>query len=257
MEELDAAQPEPPTTRAADVLNLPPQKLYEFITSDFESAWAAFAAMMPAPGRSGRGNMMFARQAMTLLEFAGLLYEKNADARRHFSEALFRVEPRYFTRMPGPCATSGVAQLPFDPRVGPESAATTLIAALFDMTRHGLSHQYQTITVQLTDRRVLAVGMSGPMYGEDLGANVAKWREKYLSYSKEIYNDMVVRLYPDLLYLDIKEAISASRLLDRGLTLKYFERGGDESKTYQFDVASLESALTAANHIRVIGRPGL
>jgi hypothetical protein len=256
MRELDDAQAAPPEHRAAGELNLAPAKLYEFITSDFESAWAAFAAMKPEPGRMGRANMLFARQAMTLLEFAGLLYEQDAGARRDFSEALIRVEPRYFTTMPGACVTSGVTRLPFDPRIGPESADRTLLAMLFDMTRHGLSHQYQTITVRLLDRRVLAVRISGPSYGETLSTDAAKYRDKYLSYLKADYNDMLITLYPDYLYLDIREAISVSKLLDRGLVPKYFERGGDESKTYQFDAASLESALKAANHIRVIGKPG-
>lgn len=244
IEELDDKQPVP-GERSAEDLNLPPAKLFEFITSDFESGWAAFAEMKPAPGRSGRGNMMFARQAMTLLEFASLLYGSDEDARAAFSEALFKIEPRYFTEMPGRCAKEG-SRLPFDPRKGPDSAECTLLAALFDLMRHGLAHQYQTITVRLTDRRVLAVGISGTNYGDVLGRNVS--RDTYLGYRKAEFNDLVLTLYPDLLYLDLKAAIERSHLLERGLALKYLARGGESEKTYQFDVASVEAALNGAGH---------
>ena len=254
MRGLDEAEPVPPEHRPVGDLNLAPSKLYEFITSDFESAWAAFADMKPVPGLSGRGNMMFARQAMTLLEFACRLYGRDEQARRDFSDALMRIEPRYFTALPGPCGTGGSLLLPFALDRGPESADRTLLTALFDLTRHGLAHQYQTITVQLTDRRVLAIGVSGANYGDRLGANLR--RELYLGYLKANYNDLVLRLYPDVLYLDIKQAISLAGLLERGLELAYFARGGEGEPTYQFDAAAVEAALHAAGHARVIGTPG-
>ena len=254
MRELDDAQAAPPQNRAAGELNLAPAKLYEFITSDFESAWAAFAAMKPAPGLSGRGNMMFARQAMTLLEFACRLYGRDEKARRDFSHALYEIEARYFTEMPGPCAVGGSLLLPFAPSKAPESADRTLLTALFDLTRHGLAHQYQTIAVRLTDQRVLAIGVSGANYGDKLGTNMR--RELYLGYLKADYNDVVLRLYPDVLYIDIKEAISRVGLLERGLEPTYFARGGQGEPSYQFDAASVEAALRAGGHARVIGRPG-
>jgi hypothetical protein len=253
MRERDAKEPDP-AIRPPEELNLTPNELYEFITSDFESAWAAFAAMQPAPGRNGRGNMMFARQAMTLLEFACRLYGQDARARSDFSAALFDIDGRYFTEMPGRCGVVRSLLLPFHPAKGPDSADRTMLAALFDLTRHGLAHQYQNITVQLTDRRILAVSVSGAKYGDTLGSNTA--RANYLGYLKAQYNDVLLRLYPDTLYLDLKEALARARLLERGLRLTYLARGGDGASTYQFDAASLEAALDAGGHARVIGMPG-
>ena len=237
-------------------LNLSAQILYKFITSDFESTWTALAAQRAEGAFTGRGNMMFARQAMTLLEFACRLYGQNADVRAEFSRALFEIETRYFTTMPGACAVAeGGVLLPFDPRAGPESSDRTLLTALFDVVRHGLAHYYQGITVELTDGRVLAISMSGASYGDELGKNLR--RELYLGFVLAEHDDVVIRLYPDVLYLDVKEAIRRTGLLDRGLTLEYFERGGEGGRTYQFGGAALRRALEGGRHERVIARPGL
>jgi hypothetical protein len=253
--QLDRQQPEP-SKRSAEELNLPVKTLYDFITSDFESAWAAFSGMKPRPGASGRGNMMFARQAMTLFEFACRLCGKDEKARLDFSRALFAVEPRYFTELPGPCAVDTSIALPYHPERGADSADRVLINALFDLTRHGLAHQYQAITAVLMDNRVLVVSVSGANFGDELGKEVR--RHLYLGYLKAAYNDLVIRLYPDALYLDIKRAIEGSSLLDRGLAPRFLERGqkAGGKETYAFDAAAVEAALKKAGHERVIGRPG-
>lgn len=49
---------------------LPPETLYRFIVADFEGAWNALASYSTP---CGRGNFMFARQAMSLLEWAARL----------------------------------------------------------------------------------------------------------------------------------------------------------------------------------------
>lgn len=243
--------------RTPDELNLSARKLYEFITSDFESAWAALVAMRPEGAVRGRGNMMFARQAMSLLEFAARLYGRDESARADFSQALFDRERRYFTLLPGPCIvfTERSILLPFDPGQGPESADRTLLTALFDMVRHGLAHQYQGITAQLADRRVLAVSISGAEFGEALGKTIR--RDTYLGYLKATHDDLLVRLYPDVLYLDLKGAIADVRLLDRGLAFDYLRRGAEQGATYRFDAASVEAALRAGGHERVIAQPGI
>jgi hypothetical protein len=255
LEQLDRQQPEP-GRRTAEELNLPARKLFEFITSDFESAWAAFSAMRPRPGASGRGNMMFARQAMTLFEFACRLYGNDDRARLDFSRALLDIEPRYFTEMPGPCIGRSSLRLPFHPEKGSQTSDRVLINALFDLTRHGLAHQYQAITAVLTDRRVLVISVSGANYGEGLGTNIP--RERYLGYLKANYNDLVIRLFPDALYVDVKAAIERTDLLGRGLVPQFLERGGDlgEPETYRFDASAVEAALKRAGHPRVVGAPG-
>jgi hypothetical protein len=241
--------------RSAAELNLSARHLYNFITSDFESAWAALSLQKAEGPFKGRGNFMFARQAMALLEFACRLIGRSDEAREAFSRALFDIEPRYFTLMPGQCrGPESDPLLPFSPQHGRDSANRTLLAALFDMVRHGLAHQYQGITVELSDGRVLAASLSGVVYREELGTNLR--RELYLGYLLATSDDMLIRLYPDVLYLDVKEAIRKSNLLDRGLALDYFVRGGG-GDNYGFDAAAVRNALADAGHAEVKGRPGI
>ena len=239
--------------RTPEELNLSARTLYDFITSDFESAWAALAAMQAnREGLRGRGNMMFARQAMSLLEFACRLCGSSADARADFSRALHEQDARYFTEMPGACAVFNDRSvlLPFHPQRGPGSADRTLLTALFEMVRHGLAHQYQGITAQLADGRVLVASISGVEYGDVLGENPR--RDTYLGYIKAEHDDLLVRLYPDVLYVDVRDAIARSALLERGLTIDYLKRGGQEAATFQFDAASVEARLKAGGHSQVI-----
>ena len=53
------------------VKNLTPEKIHLFIVEDFKGAWDSIAAN--SKSEMGRGNFMFARQAMNLLEFAARL----------------------------------------------------------------------------------------------------------------------------------------------------------------------------------------
>ena len=68
-------------------------------------------------------------------------------ALKGFSDALYAVDPLYFTELPGPCADPADFRLPFhgsNPR-------SELIWALYDLARNGLAHQYQQTIVQLND----------------------------------------------------------------------------------------------------------
>lgn len=54
--------------------NLQPDTIFRFICNDFETAWDAVARQRSGrSGRLGRGNFMFALQAMVLLEWASRL----------------------------------------------------------------------------------------------------------------------------------------------------------------------------------------
>ncbi len=83
--------------------NMDTRDLYAAIVNDFESAWDAIAR---DPTATGGGNFMFARQAMTLLEWASRLCMEDASgtALRELGDVLRGREPRYFTRLPAPCA---------------------------------------------------------------------------------------------------------------------------------------------------------
>ena len=68
------------------VKNLSADEIYRFIVDDFEGAWNSLTAN-PKQG-IGRGNFMFVRQAMTLLEFSARLYNSNRKIHQNFSAEL-------------------------------------------------------------------------------------------------------------------------------------------------------------------------
>jgi hypothetical protein len=97
----------------------------------------------------GRGNFMFGRQAMNLLEFAARLCTNDATGKTltDFSNELFKIDPKYFTQLPSPCASNSNFVLP---HIG-DTTRNPLLWALFDLIRHGLADQYQQLSVNLTD----------------------------------------------------------------------------------------------------------
>ena len=112
---------------------------------DFIGAWNSLAAN--PDNNIARGNFMFGRQAMNLLEFAARLYKNDAtgNAIRDYSSELFKIESKYFTSLPSPCASATDFVLPHNRN----TSGNLLLWALFDLVRHGLAHQYQQLSVSL------------------------------------------------------------------------------------------------------------
>jgi len=84
--------------------DLPVATLFDFIIGDFEDTWDALAARL---GNLHRGNFLFARQAMTLLEVACRLCYSDGTGQtlKRFAAELARRDARYFTKLPSSCWT--------------------------------------------------------------------------------------------------------------------------------------------------------
>jgi hypothetical protein len=163
--------------------NLSPQQIYTFIVKDFEWAWDSFAENH---AKIGRGNFMFARQAMSLLEFAARAYGKDADLHKTFSEVLFKIEPKYFTVLPGPVGSTKDFKLP---HIGNKDI---LLWSLFDLIRNGLAHQYQQLFAELIDGKHFYVTLGGATYHRYLGKIAASRssNSKYLDYAFSTDGDL-------------------------------------------------------------------
>lgn len=226
--------------------------------NDFESAWNSIAAAIPMP--TGRGNFLFARQAMTLLEWSARLTTggKRRTALRDLSITMKVLEPRYFTVLPGQCADNDDFILPYDhDRAGDRHAQ--LLWAMFDQIRNGGAHQYQQLIVELTNRRKFLVGLSGVQPRQPVGA--VRRNKGHLGYFKAKDGSIGLQVNPVVLYLDVKEAIETAGLLTRrGLSFRYLTRRavrrpsdrGDFATTkapyYQFTSRELERALIRDGH---------
>ena len=71
------------------VQNLNPNEIYQFIVSDSRGAWDSIAGNYNQS--IGRGNFMFAFQAMNLLEFASRLCANNSKLLNNFSDEINRI----------------------------------------------------------------------------------------------------------------------------------------------------------------------
>jgi len=146
------------------VANLTPEELHRFIVKDFEGAWNSIAANPDLA--IGRGNFMFARQSMNLLEFAATLCKSDSTGKAlsDLSNHLHKIEPKYFTPLPSPCARSTGFILP---HLG-NTTGNLLLWALFDLVRHGLAHQYQQLLVQLNRGKNFLITLTGADFGRNL-----------------------------------------------------------------------------------------
>jgi hypothetical protein len=227
--------------------NRPPEEIHRFIVEDFEGAWNSVAANTN-PG-IGRGNFMFARQAMNLLEFGAMLCEgdNSHGALNDFSTNLNRIEPKYFTRLPSPCASTKDFTLPHLGNI----SGDLLLWALFDLIRHGLAHQYQQITAQLNNNTNFLIMLTGAEIGRFLNVIRTQRPTDHLAFHVES-DDLIMVVHPAILFLDFKDAINNSALLSRNLTFQYFTRPfKSRSRYYNFDINSLESSLDKAGHFKI------
>jgi hypothetical protein len=230
------------------VSDLSESRIYEFIVSDFEGAWNSIAGN--PNHKIGRGNFMFANQAMNLLEFAARLYNDDRTGKVHgiFSAELNKIEPRYFTLLPSSCV--GKNNEFILPHMG-DTSGKTLLWVLFDLIRNGLAHQYQQIIVNLTDKKRFYVSLAiGAEHARYLNITAGSRPVDHLGYNYDNSCDLKLKVYPDTMYLDFKEAIHNSNLLEQGLSIKYLSRPRGPKPYYIFDTKSLEKNLVANNHIK-------
>ena len=227
---------------------------FGFLTGDFECAWDALAER-PEAIAPNRGNFMFALHSTVLLEWLSRLCASDSTALGDFATKLQSLEPKYFTPLPGICKAPNFRF----PGVGPDPRES-LLAAVWDLIRNGHAHQYHDIIVELTDGKHWALGIEGVKHGWPL-SRVAEHRSSlsHLSYRIDNDEDLVLSIDPGSLFLDLRDAARNSRLLDRGLKIEPFSRGGaagtrpgpvyPPGRSYQFNRSQLERSLAGGRHL--------
>jgi len=244
--------------------NLTKDEIFDFIRGDFRDAWTALASV-DTQTAGHRGNFLFARQAMNLLEAAALLCSSDAGSTkkppegplRDFSDALFAIDPLYFTELPNRCGDNRDFRLPSRSK----TPGAELLWAMFDLIRHGLAHQYQQAIVQLTDQGTpgvfFAIQITGAMPGRTLDHAQTTRPPKHLGYKRD-GDTLWLHVRTDRLFVDIEKAIGDSSLLtNAGLHFPHMTRprvsSGQSFSTgagpyYDFDSHALEGCLAAAQH---------
>ena len=170
---------------------------------------------------------MFARQAMNLLEFAGMLCHTDPSdaAIGAFSSELKNIDAKYFTLLQGKCQHPKGFILPYTS----SSYETSLLAVLYDLIRNGLAHQYQQIRVKLSDGKYFYVSLTGADYGQSLNAFNNQRPPKHLAYTFDDDGDLKLKIYPQILFFDFEKTIEEARILKRGLQFHIFIDHGEKA----------------------------
>lgn len=166
--------------------------------------------------------------------------DASGKALRDFSNELFKIDQRYFTQLPSPCASNAGFVLPHIRNTGDN----LLLSALFDLIRHGLAHQYQQLSINLTDGKNFFISLTGADYGRFL--NLSRKPQKsssHLRFYDDADGDLGLLVCPDLLFLDFEDAITNSGLLRRNLSFPYLTRSfRKKTNYYNFNLTSLENS---------------
>lgn len=219
MDPFEHRQPEIP------VGNLEPSTLACMLVSDFRTSWDAMAAASPDP--SVGGNFMFARQAFGYLELAARTATTGGDDfwLSRFAGYLADRDPRYFALLPGavPRPRADDFVLPAAPGKPPERQ---LLAALYDMSRHGLAHLYQQTPVDLADGKQWQVTFTGVSPGEfwkDAGGHDR--RQRHLSYMiGPVERRVYLIVCPDVFLADLEFAARAAAIFSQYNVPEYLSR---------------------------------
>ena len=226
--------------------NLTPETLRYLSDQDFRDAWDAIAQ---SPQIHARGNFMFGREAVGVLELASRVChgDPSGQALRDFSVELERIEPRYFTPLPAPAQWPGDFDLPSSSSNG--SRENQLLAVIFDLVRHGQAHQRQQIMVETTDAKTFGISLTGAGYGRTLGSRTSAGRPgEHLSVLVSDAGDVFVVLCPEVLFLDLQNAINASGIFRRGLNFDHLKRPRSGNTKYAYTAAEVNKALLAGGH---------
>jgi len=224
------------------VPNLHASTLLDFLIADFETAWNQIA-LLPNTVQIGRGNFMFAKLSMTVLELSCRICaaDTRGDSLKRFSSALAGLEPKYFTELPRKGRAYFDGRIPL-PSISP-TPGNDLLSAMFDLVRNGQAHQYQQIQVQLEDRTTFGISVTGPSHGMNLGTLAAMPRpSEHLRIIAAAEPNVWILLRTDRFFLDLKAAIERAGLRDGALS--HLERSYPSVTS-----ASMHSAL--AGHLTV------
>lgn len=239
-------------TRSGTDHDLAASSLARFIRADFRAAWDAVASLPTEVG--ARGNFMFARQAMSLIELAGRTCSADSTGRvlTSLSQALEAIDARYFTLLPGPCARPGMNRghvewtLPFKASAKPHKAQ--LLWALFDLVRHGQAHQYQQIMVELNDATIWGISLTGAVAGRTLATVQAARPSDHLSQMPGDDGSLWLVVRPEVMFLDFESAIARARVFEQELEPIPLSRLAKPGGNWNFSQTDLEHRLRAAGH---------
>jgi hypothetical protein len=131
------------------------------------------------------------------------------------------------------------------PSIGGGDPHSHLLAAIFNLIRNGQAHQYQQMRAVLSDGSNFRIGLTGAAQGFFLRNVLASGRPSDHLFHRDDGTSVWLIVRPEILFLDIRDAVRAARLDQRGLILKYLIE--DRKATFRFDRAALKASLDQMN----------
>lgn len=222
------------------------EAVHGLLVSDFRDAWNLLAG---DDGTHGSGNLMFAREALALLELIARVCREDPSglALRDVSTELERIEPRYFTRLPAPSPRPAGFDLPASPRAGPPD--NQLLHAIFDLIANGHAEQQRHIVLATTDHRTFGVAITGAEPGLRLDDRLASGRPpEHLSLTTDDRGDVFVVVCPEVLFLDLEATIAVTGVFRRNLRLPPTEQPAPSDRRFDYTSLDVELALRRGGH---------
>jgi len=211
--------------------------LFENLCVDFEAAWDAMATTDLVERTDGA--FLFARQAMLLVELASTVAGQDPATFRRFSVELQRREPLLFKRIP---YRPGRATRGNVPRIASEGdPAAELITLIFDLVRHGHAHFGHQLYAPLKGGRGLGIVLIGVRKGRTVdrirpsGGRILE----HLSCTRQANGDLVLRLCPGTLFLDVRDASESADVWKLDADASHYTA----ARTQQITADELEAAL--------------
>jgi hypothetical protein len=202
------------------VKNLESEEMYNFIVNDFIDVWDSVANNNNE--NIARGNFLFGTQAMILLEFLCRLCstDQTGKAIKEFSIELNKIQCKYFLELPQKSITYKDFTLPYIEECNNDS----LLSILFDLIRNGLTHQYQQIIANLKDGKHFYIKLTGPKFGYSF-INSRSQPNIHLDHVMDSNGDLELTVFPNILFIDLKDAVGNSGILEKNLQFNYLSRG--------------------------------
>lgn len=133
---------------------------------------------------------------------------------------LKKIQYKYFNKVSQKSVTYKDFTLPYIE----ESNNDSLLSILFDLIRNGLAHQYQQIIANLNDGKHFYIKLTGPKFGYSF-INSRSQPNTHLDYVMDSDSDLELTVFPNILFIDLKDAVDNSGLLERNLQFNYLSRG--------------------------------
>ena len=187
---------------------------------------------------------------MSLLELCARVASSDPSgvALADLGSALYAIEPKYFTLLPGRVPPPKGFTLPSKPSCGKPDQQ--LLWALFDLMRHGHAHLYQQTPVELSDKTLFNITLDGVERGRTLNTMSREQRhETHLALVSEP-GKIWLAVLPGALFLDLRDAARQATTFQRSLIPEYFKRPGPgkHAGTYGFTAQDLLTQLHAVGH---------